>query len=89
MSYLFGIHDELGNPWDYMATGGVFALQSKHCTAGRDPLTACECCWNCEILAKTSNIQAILQWMENGMHENANLAYHSVGSLMTHEEETG
>ena len=84
MSYPFGIHDELGDPWDYAVTGGVLVLRSKHCIGSMGCLTAHnKRCQNCTTLSKTSNLQGVLQRLETGVHENTPLAYHSIGGLVT------
>ena len=78
--YPFGIHDELGDPWDYAVTKGVLVLWAKHCITNPPP--GCEHCRNCTVLATSSNLQGILQQMERGVHENTPLVYYSVRSLV-------
>jgi hypothetical protein len=80
-SYPFGIHDELGDPWDYAVTNGVLVLRSKACVTNLQPNP--ERCRNCEMLTKNASLQGVLQRMETGVHENTHLAYHSVGGLVT------
>jgi hypothetical protein len=81
MSYPFGIHNELGNPWDYAVTNGTLFLRSKLCTP--NTLPGHERCQNCMTLAKNPHLEGILRRMEMGVHENTPLVYHSVGSLIT------
>ena len=80
-SYPFGIHKELGDPWDYAVTNGVLVLRSKACVTNLQLNP--EHCWNCKMLTKNENLQGVLQQMETGVHENTHLAYHSVGGLVT------
>ena len=81
-SYPFGIHDELGDPWDYSVTKGVLVLRGKGCamnTADGDP----GLCNSCKLLTENGNLQGILQRIKTGVHENTHLKYHSVGGLVT------
>jgi hypothetical protein len=80
-SYPFGIHDELGDPWDYAVTNGALVLRSKLCTPNSPP--GRERCRNCTMLAKNPHLEGILRRMEMGVHENTPLVYHSVGSLVS------
>jgi hypothetical protein len=81
MSYPFGIHDKLGDLWDYTVIKGVLVLCSKHCMP--NSLADHRHCQNCKVLVKNPNLEGILQHMEMGVHENTSLVYHSVGSFVT------
>ena len=49
-SYPFGIHDELGGPWDYSFTKGVMILCRKGCTVNTaNPTLASAIAVNCSI----------------------------------------
>ena len=81
-SYPFGIHDELGDPWDYSVTKGVMVLRGKGCVANTaNPDSSL--CNSCELLNKNGNLQGVLQRIKTGIHENTHLTYHSIGGLVT------
>ncbi|KAF8223712.1 hypothetical protein L208DRAFT_1411474 [Tricholoma matsutake] len=53
-SYPFGMHDKLGDPWDYAVTSRVLVLRSKGCTTNSQLNS--ERCWNCEMLTNNPNL---------------------------------
>ena len=81
-SYPFGIHDELGNPWNYSVTKGIMVLRGKGCTMNSADGDSSPCS-NCKLLTANGNLQGVLQRINNGVHENTHLKYHSVGGLVT------
>jgi hypothetical protein len=80
-SYPFGIHDELGDPWDYSVTKGVLVLHAKGCVNATHQESSI--CNSCKALTQNKNLQGILQRIKTGVHENTPLMYHSVGGLVT------
>ncbi|KAG6835458.1 hypothetical protein H0H93_001265, partial [Arthromyces matolae] len=81
-TYPFGIHDMLGDPWDYSVHGGVMVLRSRQCS-GQVVIKAEETrCVPCEHLLKNPNLHGILERMDTGVHENSALVYHGVGGLV-------
>lgn len=85
-SYPYGIHDELGDPWDYAVTRGVMILRAKGCTSKAMLATAShkhgQRCDACDRLTENGNLQGVLRRIENGVHENTHLMYHSIGGLV-------
>lgn len=80
-SYPFGIHDELGDPWDYSVTKGTLVLRAKGCAINmmNQKLGPCD---SCKVLTNNKNLQGILQWIKTGVHENTPLMYHSIKGLV-------
>ena len=82
-SYPYGIHDELGDPWDYAVTRGVMILRAKGCMSNATPSHKHgQRCSACNRLTENGNLQGVLRRIENGVHENTHLMYHSVGGLV-------
>lgn len=89
-SYPYGIHDELGDPWDYSVTRGVMILRAKGCVTNATLAVAPHTyaalphgrCNACNMLTKNGNLQGVLRRIETGVHENTHLTYHSVGGLV-------
>jgi hypothetical protein len=81
LSYPYGIHDELGDPWDYTVTNSVMVLWAKMCRINVPQDS--DCCKRCKLLYENGNLQGVLRWIETGVHENTHLAYHSIGGLVT------
>ena len=77
--YPFGLHDELGDPWDYAVTAGVLVLRACQCswTARKESQ-----CHECAALTGNPNLQGVLARMKSGVHENTRLHYHNFGSLV-------
>ncbi len=82
-SYPYGIHDELGDPWDYTVTGGIMTLHAKRCSDLPQRLKGSGRCERCEMLTENANLEGIIRRIETGVHENTHLVYHSIGGLIT------
>jgi hypothetical protein len=80
-SYPYGIHDELGDPWDYSVTSGVMILRAKGCASKAQHMH--RRCKACERLTENGNLQGVLRRIKTGVHENTHLTYHSIGGLVT------
>jgi hypothetical protein len=81
LPYPYGIHDELGDPWDYSVTRGTMILHAKGCKLKAQCMSGH--CAACDRLTENGNLQGVLQRIETGVHENTRLTYHSVGGLIT------
>jgi hypothetical protein len=81
-TYPFGLHDILGDPWDYAVTRGRLVLHASACKkkVKADSTSACSACTN--LRDNDSNLAGILQRFETGVHENSRLAFHGVGGLI-------
>ncbi|EDQ99375.1 uncharacterized protein LACBIDRAFT_316580 [Laccaria bicolor S238N-H82] len=79
-AYPFGLHDELGDPWDYSVRRGRLTLHARSCENLSTHQKQCDGCYQ---LASDSRLQGILDRMNKGVHENAHLVYHSIGSLVS------
>jgi hypothetical protein len=79
-SYPFGIHNTLGDPWNYSVTGSTMVLHAKGCR--KIARRASGHCLNCDELTENGNLNGILRRIENGVHENMTLAYHSIRGLV-------
>ena len=91
-TYPFGLHDELGDPWNYAVVNGTLILRARNCQlVARNGDERCE---GCNTLTKHTALQGVLDRMESGVHENSRLVYHGVGGLVkivrqrTHQVET-
>ena len=80
-AYPFGLHDELGDPWDYAVANGTLVLRAQRCLQ-RLPRTDKNPCSNCEVLEDNPNLQGVLDRIEEGIHENSRLVYNDVGGLI-------
>ena len=79
--YPYGIHDELGDPWDYSVRSGVMTLRAKGCTLNDQHMHGR--CKACDRLTGNGKLQGVLRRIKTGVHENTCLTYHSVGGLVT------
>ena len=85
ISYPFGLHEELGDLWNYSVMNGVLVLCSKGCVFSKSFKLRSNSsrCQSCEILTKNAQLDGVLWRIEMGVHENSHLAYHSIGGLVT------
>lgn len=79
-TYSFGLHDELGDPWNYSMTNGVLVLHAQNYKGKIS--TGHEQCPSCNTITKNLTLQGILDWMDGGVHKNSRLVYHGVGGLV-------
>ena len=79
-TYLFSLHDEIGDPWNYFITNVTLILHARNCK--RNIRASNQRCRGCDALTKNPTLQGVLYWMEHGVHENSRLAYHRVGGLL-------
>ncbi len=82
-SYPYGIHDQLGDPWDYAVSGSLMVLHAKRCSDTSWRLHTSGRCERCEMLSENANLQGVIRRLKTGVHENTNLMYHSIGGLVT------
>ena len=78
-AYPFGLHDELGDPWDYSVTQGILVLRARCCENVR--VEGTKQCRGCKLLAESSLLKGVLDRLRMGVHENVRLVYHGVGGL--------
>ncbi|KAF8176492.1 hypothetical protein BJ912DRAFT_857405 [Pholiota molesta] len=80
-AYPFGLHDVLGDPWDYSVTRGRLVLHASACKKkvkkGSGPCSAC-----INLRDRDPNLAGIIQRFETGVHENSRLVFNGVGSLI-------
>jgi len=78
-SYPFTLHTAFPLTWDYSGQHDGFFLVSHFCTgvAGRDGR-----CERCNDLRNNKYVQNIVARFTNGIHKNATLVYHGIGSLI-------
>jgi hypothetical protein len=79
-SYPFGLHDEMGDPWDYSIMQGKLVLRARSCQ--KILIGGSKQCRNCEVLSESSMLQGVLNRIETGVHENSRLSYHGIGGLV-------
>jgi len=79
-AYPFGLHDELGDPWDYSVVAGQLTLRARGCR--KKPRPGKDKCVDCNGLSQNPTLQGVLDRIEFGVHENSRLAYHGVGGLV-------
>ena len=79
-AYPFGLHDELGDPWDYAVVAGQLTLRAQGCQ--KNSRIGKDRCTHCDGLSHNMTLQGVLDWIECGVHENTRLAYHGVGGLV-------
>lgn len=79
-AYPFGLHDELGDPWDYSVVAGQLTLRARGCR--KKPGPGKDKCVDCNGLSRNTTLQGVLDQIEFGVHENSRLAYHGVGGLV-------
>ncbi|KAF8056026.1 hypothetical protein FPV67DRAFT_686987 [Lyophyllum atratum] len=77
--YPFALHDKINIPWDYSLIDGVLRLHARSC---EDVITGRECCGACQDLRQNTTLQGIQRRAIEGVHENANHAYHGFGALV-------
>lgn len=77
-AYPFGLHDELGDPWDYSVTKGVLVLRSRACSTTESDRK----CRDCEELENNPNLRGVLERMERGVKQSTQLVYHGIGGLV-------
>ena len=80
-SYPFGLHKERTMPWDYHSIDDFFYIQAKMCQ--KWTYVAGKACEECQKLTLSTVYTGIFHQIINGTHENAPLAYHGIGGLMT------
>jgi hypothetical protein len=65
-SYTYGIHDELGDPWDYSVTNSIMVIRAKGCNSRKiHPIS--KCCTNCNKLTGNGNLQGIIRELKQGL----------------------
>ena len=79
-AYPFGLHDELGDPWDYTVVAGQLTLYARGCQKNLRPNK--DRCTHCDGLSHNTTLQGVLDRIEFGVHENTRLVYHGVGGLV-------
>ena len=79
-AYPFGLHDELGDPWDYAVVAGQLTLRARGCQ--KNSRIGKDRCTHCDGLSRNTTLQGVLDRIECGVHENTRLAYHGVGGLV-------
>ncbi len=80
-SYPFGLHKEHTMPWDYHSIDDSFYIQAKTCQ--KWTYVVGKACEECQKLTLSTVYTGIFHRIINGTHENAPLAYHGIGGLMT------
>jgi hypothetical protein len=80
-TYPFGMHEVYGDPWDYTVKSGMMTLHARGCPGFRTAETEDSQCDRCQELMKHPILKGILERMKTGTHENANFAFHGIGSL--------
>ena len=77
--YPFALHDTLVLPWDYMVKNSAMSLFARSCTGHSEgELLACQ---SCRQLPKNKILEGVLARLAEGVHENANFAYHGFSGL--------
>ncbi|KAJ7725142.1 hypothetical protein DFH07DRAFT_931577 [Mycena maculata] len=78
--YPFHLHQIRTLPWAVELSNGVVTLRSQGCqkTTTNGHIN----CRPCADLAKESSVEGILKRAEEGVHENANYAYHGFSGLI-------
>ena len=80
-AYPFGLHDKMGDPWDYSVKQGSLVLRARccrHVTTGGSSKQ----CHSCRSLTESPLLGGILERLEKGVHENSQMMYHGVGGLI-------
>ncbi|TFK58748.1 hypothetical protein BDN72DRAFT_950059 [Pluteus cervinus] len=80
-AYPFALHEQLGDPWDYSVCNGIMSLRSRACTPSQ-LIPGTHWCRSCQQLEEGQHMEKIVNRMVIGVHENAPLAYHGVGTLI-------
>lgn len=74
-AYPFGLHDIRTLPWNYSVHNGVMTLHACGCSGcGIDAVT--RSCKECQQLDKNPSLEGIRTRFKEGVHENAQYAYH-------------
>ncbi|KAJ7444180.1 hypothetical protein FB451DRAFT_1149358 [Mycena latifolia] len=80
LDYPFGLHQVLTVPWGFAYSNGVLTLRSHGCQkTATNRETNCRPCAN---LVKEPTLEGIMDRAQDGVHENANYAYHGVSGLI-------
>jgi len=79
-AYSFGLHNELGDPWDYTVVMGQLMLHAQGCQ--KNSRLGKDRCMHCDGLSCNTTLQGVLDRIECGVHENTRLTYHGVGGLV-------
>ena len=80
-AYPFGLHDVLGDPWDYAVTRGNLVLYATSCMRkAKRGASACSACLY--LRDNDRNLERILRRLKTGVHENSRLAFHGIGGLI-------
>ncbi|KAJ7648621.1 hypothetical protein DFH06DRAFT_997187 [Mycena polygramma] len=79
LDYPFALHKVRTLPWGFEYINGVLTLRSVGCQ--RTTSSGRSNCRSCAGLAKESTLQGIINRAEDGVHENANYAYHGFSGL--------
>lgn len=69
-SYPYGLHEEMGDKWDYAVVNGVLTLYSRVCQQFR-LIPGTMWCRGCQSLERSGQLDGILTRMVIGVHENA------------------
>ncbi|KZV98557.1 hypothetical protein EXIGLDRAFT_832114 [Exidia glandulosa HHB12029] len=79
-TYPFGVHDILGDPWDYTIRSGKLTLYARKCTEVETSAARCAECTNLE---RNPNLRGVLQRMRDGVHPSTPFLYHPIGNLVS------
>jgi hypothetical protein len=79
-AYPFGLHDEMGDPWDYSVKQGMLVLRARCCR--HVPSEGSKQCQSCKLLMESPLLGGILERLQTGVHENSRMVYHGVGGLV-------
>ncbi|KAJ7671994.1 hypothetical protein B0H17DRAFT_1335340 [Mycena rosella] len=80
LDYPFGLHQILTVPWGFEYANGVLTLRSPSCQKiATHPQSSCR---SCADLVEESTLGGIMDRAKDGVHENANFAYHGVSGLI-------
>jgi len=80
-SYPFGLHKERTMPWNYQSIDDSFYIQAKSCQKWSSEVG--KACQECQNLTSSTLYTGIIHRIVNGTHENAPLAYHGIGGLVS------
>ena len=84
--YPFALHDTLVLPWDYMVKNSAMSLFARSCTGYSEGESLA--CQPLQRLPKNKTLEGVLARLAEGVHENANFAYHGFSGLqeMLHQK---
>jgi len=77
--YPFALHDTIILPWDYVVRNGIMTLFARKCTTSTNRGT--QTCRPCQQLINDTTLEGILTRIEDGVHPNAQFAYHGISGL--------